>query len=62
MGNGGIQTEVSFGKMGKGKMCLQQYFSLGINRISEGEKGTVVKIGTEAGGLQESSRANTFQS
>ena len=38
MGNGGIKTEVSFGKRGKEKRCLQQYFSLGISRISEGEK------------------------
>ena len=60
MGNGGIKTEVSFGKRGKGKRCLQQYFSLGISRIYEGENGTVVKIGTEVGGLQESSRAKKF--
>ena len=60
MGKRGIKTKVIFGKRGKGERSLQQYFSLGISRIYEREKGTVVKIGTEAGGLQESSRANTF--
>ena len=45
----------------KGKMVFAVVFlSLKISRISELEMGTTVKIWTEAWGLQESSRDNTF--
>ena len=40
----GLKTEVSFGKRGKGKRCLQQYSGLEISRISKCKMGTVVKF------------------
>ena len=45
----GLKTDVSFGKRGKGKRCLQQYSGLEINRISKCKMGTTVKFGQRIG-------------
>ena len=47
MGDGGIETEISFGRRQGGKMCLQQYSGLEISRISKCKMGTTVKFWTE---------------
>ena len=49
MGNGGIKTEVSFGRREGGKRCLQQYSGLEINKISKCKMGTTVKFGQRIG-------------
>ena len=49
MGDGGIETEVSFGRREGGKICLQQYSGLEISRISKCKMGTAVKFGQRIG-------------